>query len=143
MTDAVLRVRLTGDQQARVKALTGREMEVLELDDPYGVEAGRMPGLRPPQIEFMAIQEARRLNAEDEAERRWVVDLARAQDEEAARAREMAELARDSEREARREQKRMEAEFKLIAAGKKTPRQVQEEAEARARRKAGRKGGGA
>jgi len=130
-----LRVALTATQRDNVKSLTGRDMEILELDDPGGVQEGRMTISRPPDIEYLAIQEARRLNEEEAEERRWLEDLAAEQDAAAAQAKEMAALRKQAEREAKKEQKRMEAEFKLLAAGKKTPRQKAQAAKKKAAKK--------
>ena len=130
-----LRVALTATQRDNVKSLTGRDMEILELDDPGGVQEGRMTISRPPDIEYLAIQEARRLNEEEAEERRWLEELAAEQDAAAAQAKEMAALRKQAEREAKKEQKRMEAEFKLLAAGKKTPRQKAQAAKKKAAKK--------
>ncbi len=134
-----LRVQLTPGQRERVKELTGRDMEVLELLDATGSEGGRMTINRPDDIELMAIQEARRLNEEETDERRWLEDLAAEQDAEAAQLKEMERVRKDAEKETKREQKRMAAEFELLAAGKKTPRQIEAEAKAKAKKKAAKK----
>ncbi len=134
-----LRVQLTPGQRERVKELTGRDMEVLELLDATGSEGGRMTINRPDDIELMAIQEARRLNEEETDERRWLEDLAAEQDAEAAQLKEMERVRKDAEKETKREQKRMAAEFELLAAGKKTPRQIEAEAKAKANKKAAKK----
>ena len=42
MSDGPLRVALTEEQRNNVKSLTGRDMEVLELDDPGGIQQQRM-----------------------------------------------------------------------------------------------------
>jgi len=130
--DGPLRVALTEAQRNNVKSLTGRDMEVLELDDPGGIQRRRMAISRPPDIEYLAIQEARRLNEEEAEERRWLEELAAQQDAAASQAKEMAALRKQAERETKTEQKRMAAEFKLLAAGKKTPRQKAQAAQRKA-----------
>lgn len=131
-----LRVQLTPGQRERVKELTGRDMELLELVDHAQVQKGRMTISRPDDIEMLAIIEARRLNDEEAAERVWLEGLAAEQDAGAAQAKEIARIRKDAEQQTKREQKRMAAEFELLAAGKKTPRQIEAEAKAEAKKKA-------
>ncbi len=141
MSDGPLRVALTEEQRNNVKSLTGRDMEVLELDDPGGIQQQRMTISRPPDIEYLAIQEARRLNEEEAEERRWLEGLAAEQDAAAAQAKEMAAVRKQAERDTKKEQKRMAAEFKLLAAGKKTPRQKAQATKKKAAKKAAKKAG--
>jgi hypothetical protein len=134
--EAVIRVLLTEGQRARVKDLTGRDMETLELADPVGIQGERMPIVRPDDIELLAIHEARRLNEEEDAERKWLEGLAAEQDAEATRLKELEAIQKETAKETKKEQKRQEAEFKLLAAGKKTPRQKAQAAKKKAAKKA-------
>ena len=136
-----VQIQLTPGQRERVKELTGRDMEVLDLLDAHGSQAGRMKISRPEDIELLAIVEARRLNDEEVSERKWLVDLAAEQDTERARSKEMDAVRKEAEKETKAEQKRMSAEFELLAAGKKTPRQKEAEAKKKAKAKAAKKAG--
>ena len=116
-----VRILLTQGQRARVKELTGRDLEVVEIGDPKGRLAGKMPRMTPPEVELLAIRKAKRLNEEEEAEHEWVVELAKAQDEETGRARRMAEMEAEIQADIKKEEKRVAAEFKLLAAGEELP----------------------
>ena len=135
-----VRILLTPGQRERVKALTGRDFEVLELGDPRGTLAAKLPGMKPPEVELLAIRKARRLNTADEAQHAWLVELARAQDEDAERAARAARVEDEIAKDIKREQKRVEAEFTLLAAGKALPKKGAKGAAGKAQPKKGAKG---
>jgi len=118
----MVRIVLLPDQRERVKELTGRDVEIVELRDPKGNLARKLPGMRPPQVELLAIRKAQRLNAGDKAQYDWLVELAKAQDEDAQRAAKVADFEAELEKDIAKEQKRVAAEFKLLAAGEAPPK---------------------
>lgn len=69
-------IELTKEQQAIVKAETGRDMKVLVLEDGDGTLARHMRDSNPEDFTIMAIRQAARLNEYDADYHKYLEELA-------------------------------------------------------------------
>lgn len=69
-------IELTPEQQAIVKAQTGRDMKVLVLEDGDGQYARHMRGSHPDDFTIIAIRQAERLNTYDADYHQYLEELA-------------------------------------------------------------------
>jgi hypothetical protein len=67
---AFVEVQLTPGQQQRIRNETGIDMSTVLIEDPTGAYASTMKVHKPPQIEELAFQEARRRQASQGHEKR-------------------------------------------------------------------------
>lgn len=73
-------VALTPEQQRIVKEQTGRDMDVLILEDKSGLYTKRMPDSDPEEFTVLAIKQAKLLNRYDEEYTEYLNELADYQD---------------------------------------------------------------
>ncbi|MDY0059719.1 MAG: hypothetical protein RBU45_07925 [Myxococcota bacterium] len=85
LTEHRIQIRLLPDQQVRVKEVTGVELEILDMADPFATLSMVMPQLRPEDIEIMAIRHVRAQQQAEAVQRDALLALAAYQDDEAQR----------------------------------------------------------
>lgn len=73
--EACCEVQLTAEQKRIVKAETGRDMDVLIIEDSDGNITRNMTSSTPDDFTVMAIRQARRLNEYDADFHQYLIDL--------------------------------------------------------------------